>query len=57
LSYATSAGTTPPGADTPLGVTFDATALTAGSYSANVCVYSNDPDHRRLAVPVTLTVH
>jgi len=57
LSYGVAARATAPGATTPVMVTFDATVLAAGSYSANVCVYSNDLDHRRRAVPVTLTVH
>ncbi|MEP7043715.1 MAG: hypothetical protein ABI843_11675 [Dokdonella sp.] len=56
LSYDVSRGSTVPGATSPVTLTFDATGLDAGSYSADLCIYSNDPANRRLAVPVTLTV-
>jgi len=56
LSAAPPSGTTAGGASADVTVTFDATALTAGSYSANLCVGSNDPDQATVAVPVTLTV-
>lgn len=35
---------------------FNASGLADGSYSANLCVYSNDPMQRRRSLPVTLTV-
>jgi hypothetical protein len=56
LSYSDTRGSTIPGATTPITVTFDATSLGAGDYSANICVTNNDMTNRRLAVPVTLTV-
>ena len=34
----------------------DATALTAGTYSAFICVHSNDPAHALISVPVNVTV-
>ncbi|VAW40113.1 hypothetical protein MNBD_GAMMA01-579 [hydrothermal vent metagenome] len=37
-------------------VNFDASALTDGMYSANVCVFSNDPDETLVKVPVNLQV-
>ena len=56
LSYSASRGSTDPGATTPITVTFDATTLAPGNYSANVCVNNNDLAHQRFAVPVSLTV-
>jgi hypothetical protein len=49
-------GTTPAGGNDPVAVTFDATSLTVGSYTANVCVNTNDANARHEAVPVTFTV-
>lgn len=37
-------------------VTFDSTGLNAGTYSANLCLSSNDPVRPLIAVPVTMTV-
>ncbi|MGN6517964.1 MAG: hypothetical protein ACTHK2_00890 [Dokdonella sp.] len=37
-------------------LTFDASGLAPGLYQANVCVFSDDPRHGRLAVPVSLAV-
>jgi hypothetical protein len=56
LSFDVSSGSTTPGATSPVTATFDASTLSPGSYSADICVYSNDLTHKRLAVPVTLTV-
>lgn len=56
LSFSASRGSTAPGETTPITVTFDATDLAAGSYSANICISNNDLTNKRLAVPVTLTV-
>jgi hypothetical protein len=56
LSETPTAGTTAPGTSTPGTVTFDASALAPGTYSALLCVQNNDPDHRLLPVPVELTV-
>jgi hypothetical protein len=56
LDYDSTRGSTAPGETTPIAVTFDASDLAAGSYSADICIYNNDPTNKRLAVPVTLTV-
>ncbi|MCD4746204.1 MAG: T9SS type A sorting domain-containing protein [Bacteroidales bacterium] len=37
-------------------VTFDATGLSTGIYTADIIISSNDPDDPQLTVPVTLTV-
>ncbi|MFZ2358384.1 MAG: S8 family serine peptidase [Anaerolineae bacterium] len=44
LSVNPTNGTTAPAAITPVQVTFDSTGLAAGTYNANLCVTSNDPD-------------
>ena len=56
LSYSDTRGSTPPGESTPITVTFDATGLDPGEYSADICVNNNDLSNRRLPVPVTLSV-
>ncbi|GEM_PF-1054018 len=51
-------GTVAPGEMVEVTVTFDASALESpGVYGAQLNVTSNDPLQRRLAVPVTMTVH
>ena len=45
-----------PGETTPVTLTFDASALSPGNYSAYLCITSNDPGHPMLHVPVNLTV-
>ncbi|HEY6941311.1 BACON domain-containing protein [Dokdonella sp.] len=42
--------------DATVTVGLDATALAAGTYTANVCVHSNDATNALVAVPVTLDV-
>ncbi|HEU4664917.1 MAG TPA: hypothetical protein VFS55_12895 [Dokdonella sp.] len=42
--------------DATVTVGLDATALAAGTYTANVCVHSNDATNTLVAVPVTLDV-
>jgi hypothetical protein len=49
-------GSTAPDSTTPITVTFDATTLSPGTYTADICVNNNDLTNQRLAVPVTLTV-
>jgi hypothetical protein len=55
-------GTTAPGDNATLDVTFDSTGLTFGSYSASLCINSNDPDNgtgngkNLVVVPVSLEV-
>ncbi len=44
LSTAPSNGTTAGGASTPVQVSFDSAGLPLGTYNANLCVTSNDPD-------------
>lgn len=57
LSYDTTRGSTPAGGSSPVNVTFDASTLAAGTYTADVCVANNDLTNRRVAVPVTFTVN
>jgi hypothetical protein len=44
------------GVSNAVDLTFDASALQAGVYTTTLCVNSNDPLKRHVAVPVTLTV-
>lgn len=48
--------TTPPSATTLVDVTYDSTGYTAGVYTGDLCVFSNDPDEELVVVPVTMTV-
>ncbi len=56
LSVEPGSGTVAPCATATVDVVFDASDLTVGSYSANVCVYSNDITQRYAAVSVSLVV-
>jgi len=56
LTVAPPSGTTPPGMTTEVTIGFDAAALAAGVYTANLCISSNDPDQPNQSVPVSLTV-
>ena len=56
LSESPASGVTAGGTSTPVTVTFDATSLTPGTYTADLCITSNDPDEPTVQVPVTLTV-
>ncbi|MDV7401914.1 hypothetical protein RZS08_61405, partial [Arthrospira platensis SPKY1] len=62
LSVSPDGGTTSPAGSTPVTVTFDSTGLAVGIYTANLCVFSNDPDAgpgngtELVVVPVSLTV-
>lgn len=56
LSATPTSGSLAGGASDNVAVTVDATALSAGSYAANLCVTTNDPGHSLIVVPVTLTV-
>jgi hypothetical protein len=49
--------TTLPGMTSTATVAFDATSLDAGTYTATLCIASNDPDQSNVAVPVRLTVN
>lgn len=60
LSYDVASGTVTPDPDlthpATVNISFDATDLAPGTYTANLCVYSNDLSHSRVAIPVGLTV-
>ena len=56
LSYDLAGGTTTGGGSAVVTVTLNAAGLNAGTYSANLCVQSNDPVHRSVAVPVEFDV-
>lgn len=58
LSAAPAGGTMPGGANTNVNITATpgAANLTTGSYTAELCVTSNDPVHPLIAVPVSLVV-
>jgi len=60
LGYDVTSGTVAPDPDqtnpATVNVSFDATNLAPGTYTANLCVYSNDLSHSRVAIPVNLTV-
>jgi len=56
LSANPTAGSVPAGGSQPVDVTFDSTGLAVGLYTANVCLFSNDPVEPVVAVPVTLEV-
>jgi hypothetical protein len=56
ISETPTADTNAPGTSTLVTMTFDASALAAGTYEAYLCFSSNDPANRMPHVPVTLTV-
>jgi len=66
LSVSPDNGTTAPGDTSLVDVAFDSTGLGLGTYSANLCIFSNDPDNATdngtgngtelVIVPVTLDV-
>jgi hypothetical protein len=56
LSAAPASGTLAPGAGDVLTLRLDSTGLAAGSYSALLCVFSNDPRRRFVTLPVRLDV-
>jgi hypothetical protein len=51
-----SSGTTAPGGDDDVDVVFDATGLTPGVYSGELCISSNDPSNPEVPVDLNLTV-
>jgi hypothetical protein len=57
LSGSPGSGTTAPSSSTPVTVTLSAASLSAGSYTADLCVDSNDPDTAQVSVPVSFTVN
>jgi hypothetical protein len=56
LSVSPDTGATVPLATTVVDVTFDSTGLATGTYTANLCVNSDDPATPLVQVPVALTV-
>jgi len=56
LSFDTTSGTTSPGETSNVVVSANSQGLTAGTYQATVCVYSNDASQRRVPVGITLVV-
>lgn len=56
LSFDAQDGSTPGGQTSTVTLTLDAGGLDAGTYSADVCVYSNDANHSVAVVPVSFTV-
>jgi hypothetical protein len=56
LSAAPVTGTTAAAGGTAVGVTFDSTGLGVGTYTAKLCVASNDADEPVVEVPVSLRV-
>ena len=62
LSFAPASGTTAAGSSTAVTVSFDSAGLPAGTYTANLCITSNDPNPGPgngtdlVVVPVSLTV-
>jgi hypothetical protein len=51
-----SSGTTPADASSAVSLMFDGSALASGTYSATLCVNSDDPSQPVVGVPVTFVV-
>ena len=56
LSLSDTAGSTAAGGSTDVTVTFDTSALAPGTYTAALCVNSDDPDEGEVVVNVDLEV-
>jgi hypothetical protein len=56
LSRSPDHGSVAAAATATITASVDATSLTPGSYSAFICVHSNDPAHALISVPVNVTV-
>jgi N-acetylneuraminic acid mutarotase len=56
LSVTPAAGEVPPGGSLPIIVTFDASALSPGSYTATLIVQTDDTGNYLIHIPVNLTV-
>jgi len=57
LDVAPTSGSVAAGATATVTATVDASTLIAGTYSAFVCVHSNDAAHALISVPVNVTVN
>ena len=51
LSVSPGSGTTAAGGQSSLAVSIDASALSAGTYSGQITITSNDPDQPTVTVP------
>ncbi len=56
LDVSPDSGVTPGSETDEVAVTLDSTGLAPGTYTANLCVISNDPTNPVVEVPVTMTV-
>jgi hypothetical protein len=56
LSASPTSGSIPDGGSTAVDVIFDSTGLSPGSYTAKLCIDSDDPDEPTVEVDLTLTV-
>ncbi len=57
LSATPTSGSTAGGSSSNVDVTVDASGLAPGSYSAKLCVTTNDPDNALIRIPVGVTVN
>jgi hypothetical protein len=56
LSVSPTNGTTTGSSSTPVTLTYNSASLAQGTYTATLCIVSNDPDEPLVTVPVTLIV-
>jgi subtilisin family serine protease len=56
LSEQPTSGTVPAGGSLPVDVIFDATGMAVGEYTADLVIYSNDPDESPITVSVVMHV-
>ncbi len=56
ISVAPDSGTTSPGGDQHIDISFDSAGLAVGIYTGELCIPSDDPDEPMLVVPLTLMV-
>lgn len=56
LSVSPTGGTTAASGSTPVTAALNSATLAAGTYTASLCIASNDPDQSQTTVPVSFTV-
>jgi hypothetical protein len=56
VSVSPDTGTTPSGSSTNIDVTFDSTGYTPGTYTGNLCIFSNDLSQSLVIVPLTMHI-
>ena len=56
VAISPASGSVTSGTSAPLDVTFDATGLADGTYTADLVITTNDPENPSVTVPLTLTV-